>query len=385
MVTILEIINSSFNGILEELPCHNTIENWVKKCGLDAYQSSGKQLCGSKYAQIIDESMMIGSEKLLLTLGIPADHTGKPLTPGDTKILDLAVADSWNGEGVAERLAIASARVGHHPEYVVSDNASVISKGIRCAHFKHQRDISHSLGMFLERTYKHDREFIDFCKLMTVPKFKHNMKRIAHLLPPTQRTIARFMNMNDWVVWAARLLGVYQELSDVEREVFSFIPQHASLIEELQDVLRCVKRVESICKNTGFSERTAMQCKYEVRKHLFQGNERMMGLGKQIYDFLTEEVKRIAEGANHNNSSDALESLFGKYKARKSPDKLNGVTSFVLFIPLYAALSGNTNGGKYHFKAALESIRMRDIKTWESKNLTPNLAQLRINRLKKSA
>lgn len=385
VVSILEIINSSFNNILGEIPCHNTIENWVKKCGLDSYQSSGKQLNGSKYAQIVDESMMIGSEKLLLTLGIPAKHTGKPLTPGDVKILDMAVADSWNGERVAERLTIASARVGHHPEYVISDNASIMNKGVLCANFKHQHDISHSLGMFLERTYKYDQEFIDFCKLMTAPKFKHNMKKIAYLLPPKQRTIARFMNMNDWVVWADRMLEIYQELSDEEQDVFSFIPENASLIKELQDVLQCIKRIESICKNTGFSANTTMQCKQEVKRCLFQGNERMMGLGKQIYKFLVEEMKTIAKDAIHNNSSDAIESIFGKYKLRKSPNKLNGVTSFVLFIPLYAALSKNADGAKYDFKVALENIRMKDIKMWEGKNLTQNLSQLRIRKLKKTA
>jgi hypothetical protein len=36
--------------------------------------------------------MMIGSEKLLLTLGVPAAHQGHPLNCGDVSILEMAVA-----------------------------------------------------------------------------------------------------------------------------------------------------------------------------------------------------------------------------------------------------------------------------------------------------
>lgn len=103
--------------------------------------------------------MMIGSEKLLLTLGIPAEHQGRPLKCTDVSILDIAIAESWNGEGVGTQLQKAAKKVGHNPLYVISDNASIMNMGVRCAELKHQHDISHSLGMFLERTYKEESDF----------------------------------------------------------------------------------------------------------------------------------------------------------------------------------------------------------------------------------
>src|SRR5690554_8124888 len=102
--------------------------------------------------------MMIGSEKLLVTLGTPAEHPQRPLTHHDVEVLDISVAESWNGEAVGTQLKTAAGKVGSDPLYVISDNASVISKGIRCSGFSQQRDISHSLGMFLERTYKNRSE-----------------------------------------------------------------------------------------------------------------------------------------------------------------------------------------------------------------------------------
>ncbi|NLB26678.1 MAG: hypothetical protein GX820_08305 [Bacteroidales bacterium] len=384
MVKILKIINETFDNLLGKIPCYNTIENWVKKCGLSLYNSSGERLRSGKYAQIVDESMMIGSEKLLLTLAIPAQHQGAPLNCSNINILDMAVAESWNSERVKTQLESATSRVGNPPEYVISDNAIILSKGIKSAGFKHQRDISHSLGMFLERTYKNEPDFITYCKLMTEPKFKYNMKRVAYLLPPKQRTIARFINMSDWIKWSSKLLEIYHTLSKQEKLIFSFIPSNASLIEELSEVMRCINNIESLCKNKGLSEETVVKCQQEIKKGLLNGNQRMIQLGEDIGEFLKEEIKNVKTGTTHNNSSDIIESIFGKYKSRKSPNKLNGVTSFILFMPLYTRLSGNYDH-KFNFKKALENNTIKDINLWSKENLSQNLMQLRNKKLNKVA
>lgn len=385
VVTILEVINNSFNNIFEEIPCYNTIENWVKKCGLDIYNTSCNELNQTKYAQIVDESMMIGSEKLLLAVATPAEHLNRPLYFNDVSFLNIAVAESWNGEGVANQIETSAAKVGHAPEYVITDNAAVMNKGVRLTGFKHHHDISHSLGMFLERTYKNEVKFINYCKLMTAPKFKLNMKPIAYLLPPKQRTVTRFMNMTDWIVWSRKMLEVFDNLSSEEKDVFSFIPENATFIEELYEVQKCINSIEKICKNNGLSKKNVKKCKQIVSKYLLKGNERMIRLGNEINIFLTKEIEIVKKNAIHNNSSDIIESIFGKYKYRKSPNKLNGVTSFILILPLYTKLLDNTGKNKYNFKHALENVKIKDIEVWKNENLTPNLVQLRINKLKKTA
>jgi len=386
VVEILNVINDTFEGFLGTIPCYNTIENWVKKCGLNVYENDYSLLKGTKYAQIVDESMMIGSEKLLLTLGIPAEHQGHPLICTDTTILGIAVAKSWNGEGVANELRKASMKVGHDPHYVISDNASIMRKGVRCAELNHQHDISHSLGMFLERTYKNESDFTGYLKSMSETKKKLNMKIIAHLLPPTQRTISRFINLSDWVKWSSKILEVYHSLKVDEREVFSFINANASLIDELIEVIKCTNRIEHICKHKGLSKITVNECQKEIKKHLFRGNTRMIHLGECINQFLKKEVMLVGSDIYaHNNSSDILESIFGMYKARKSPNKLNGITPFILFAPIYTKLRNNSKSKMFNFKIALEEKRMRDIEEWRKENLTQNLVQLRINRLGKVA
>ncbi len=383
VVDILSVINDTFDGLLGAVPCYNTIENWVKKCGLQVYETAGASLKNKDYAGVIDESMMIGSEKLLLTLGVPAEHQGRPLNCSDVSVLDIAIANIWNGDGIASQLAQVSRKVGHNPLYVISDNASIMTKGVRCAEMNHQYDISHSLGMYLERTYSKSPDFVEYTKSMSDSKFKYNMKKIAYLLPPTQRTVARFINLSSWVKWSSKMLEIYFKLNEEERKAFSFIPANASLIDELGDVMKCVESIESICKHKGLSQATMSQCQREIGKYLLSGNRRMITLGECIAEFLRKEVLLIDEKMTaHNNSSDIIETIFGRYKARKSANKLNGVTPYVLFIPIYTKLINQEQALNFNFKAALEDKRMNQIKVWSNKNLSPNLVHLRMEKLK---
>jgi len=385
VVKILEVVNETFDGLLDKIPSHNTIENWVKKCGLKVYEDAGKPLKNCDYAEIVDESMMIGSEKLLLTIGVPAKHQGRPLVCTDVSMLDIAIAGSWNGEKIGEHLVKAAEKVGHDPLYVISDNASIMNKGIRCAEMNQQHDISHSLGMYLERTYKNMPDFKNYLKSMSESKAKYNMKTIAYLLPPTQRTIARFINLSGWVKWSAKMLDIYHLLKTDEQRAFSFIPANASLIEELSDVVKCVENIESICKHKGLAEKTVDECQNTIQVHLLCGNSRMIKLGESIIDFLRKEVMQIGSNVTaYNNSSDIIESLFGKYKARKSPNKLYGITSHILFMPIYTELSNQKQAKNFDFKAALEEKRIGQIESWSKENLSPNLVQLRTKCLQKA-
>lgn len=378
----MEIINDSFGGILGRIPSRNTIEDWVKKCGLDIYNSPKEFKKTADYAMIIDESMMIGSEKLLLTLGVPVQHNGSPIAREDMVILDLAVSSSWNSEGVKDRLLAAVDKVSSLPEYLISDNAPIMASGIARAGLPSHRDISHSLGMFLERSYKNEEDLIAYTKSMSETQAKYSMKKVAYLLPPRQRTIARFINLSNWVKWSQKILNIYHNLTPQEQEIFAFVPSNASLLDELSEVMKCINRIEKKCKQNGLSQNVIKQSLGEIQHTLFKGNSRMRTLGEAICKFLLEEGKKLEEQeAVHNNSSDIIESTFGAYKLRKSPNKLYGVTSFILFMPTYAQLASKRSDEYFSIKKHLENVRLRQIQEWSTENLTINLVSKRIKML----
>ena len=80
---ILMIINEVFGGVLgDAIPTHTTIRDWCMKAGLAKYNEAGEEIkdSGKDYAAIVDESITVGSQKLMLTLGVPAEHPDHPLS-----------------------------------------------------------------------------------------------------------------------------------------------------------------------------------------------------------------------------------------------------------------------------------------------------------------
>jgi hypothetical protein len=366
-----------------DIPCHNSIENWVKKSGLSIYKEPKiNNRTTEDYALVVDESMMIGSQKMLLTLGVKAEHEGSPLSHGDVEVLGMSVRQSWNSETICSELEDVSRRLNSRPSYVVSDNASVMNKSIRDFNVPHIRDISHTLGMFMERVYKKSEEFNNYMKELAQVKFREVMNPEAYLLPPKQRSIARFMNLSKVVDWSEKILKNYIQLTKQERNTFSFIPGYTSLIEELRTVLTCINSIEHEIKHNGLSHETFKKCINFMKPDLFFGNERMLQIAGQIVGWLREEIRKLpSETTRWNASSDIIESLFGVYKSKKSPNPLHGVTSFVLMLPLHTRIRTKNGTSHFDFKSSLETVFMSDIEQWKKEKLFENQVYKRIRKL----
>ena len=373
VVEIFNILNEFMGGMFGKVPAYTSIGYWAQELGLSVYKESCSLFKDKRYALIIDESMMIGSEKLLLTLAVSADNEGHVLTEKDIVIVDISIAKSWNGTTIEDVLKKVSEKIGHDPEYVISDNGSTIGKAVRDAGYRHHLDISHSLGMFLERVYKNEPDFQELSKKVSDARFKYNMQEVAFIQPPSQRSIARFINMSKWIEWASRMQYVYHTLRDDIKSIYGFIPQNASLVDELSEVMSCINRIEKDIKNNGISHESAARCRQLVRNTLMSGNERQHKIGTFILEYLDRETSFMDEDESHNASTDTIESTFGVVKARKSDDKLAGVTPIILMMPLRLHFADKTRRVNFNFKERLETGRHCHIKEWTDVNLSPNL------------
>ena len=383
VVGIFNILNEFMGDLFGNVPAYTTIGNWAKELGLNVYKEACSLFKDRRYALIVDESMMIGSEKLLLTLAVDADHKGHAITEKDIVVVDISIAKSWNGESIKNVLEKVAKKVGHAPEYVISDNGSTVRKAVRESGFKHHLDISHSLGMFLERVYKKDADFQKLSDEVQMARLKYNMQDTAFVQPPSQRSVARFMNMSKWIVWASRIQYVYHTLQNDIKEVYKFIPNNAALVDELSEVMDCITKIECDIKTNGISYESAARCKRLVINSIMNGNERQRKVGTYILEYLDSEVSFMGENEQHNASSDPVESTFGVTKARLSDDKLVGVTTMILVIPLRLRLAEEDSRVKFKFKERLEQERHWHIKQWANENLSPNLMVKRINTIGK--
>ena len=373
VVEIFNILNEFMGGMFGKVPAYTSIGYWAQELGLSVYKESCSLFKDKRYALIIDESMMIGSEKLLLTLAVPADNEGHVITEKDIVIVDISIAKSWKGTTIKDVLKKVAEKIGHDPEYVISDNGSTIGKAVRDAGYRHHLDISHSLGMFLERVYKNEPDFQELSKKVSDARLKYNMQEVAFIQPPSQRSIARFINMSKWIKWASRMQYVYHTLRDDIKSIYGFIPQNASLVDELSEVMSCINRIEKDIKNNGISHESAARCRQLVRNTLMSGNERQHKIGTFILEYLDRETSFMNEDESHNASTDTIESTFGVVKARKSDDKLAGVTPIILMMPLRLHFADKTRRVNFNFKERLETGRHCHIKEWTDVNLSPNL------------
>jgi len=152
----------------------------VTKSGFAVYKEPGQGIPPTDYAMIVDESMMIGSEKLLLTLGVKATKNQElPVGHQDVEVLGIRVKLSWNSQSVTEDLQKSMQKMEEAPLCIISDNCSSLFKGIRDTGLPHIRDVGHTLGMFLERIYKYDPEFTPYMKAVSGVRFQHIMNLIA--------------------------------------------------------------------------------------------------------------------------------------------------------------------------------------------------------------
>lgn len=369
-----------FKGVLGKSPCHTTIRTWLTKLGLDAIKNKHISI-EEAYAVILDASISVGDQQLLLALKVPADHTGKALTHSDEEVVGMAVSENWPAAKVKDFCEEIAKEQKHVPEYYITDNGKNLKTAISQLNLPHHRDISHTLAVYLKQIYEKDEEFVNFKNL--VANTKHlTLTKFAYLMPPKQRCMARFMNMYPVVDWAKKMLGNYPKMTKDERYYYSFVTRNASLVEELDEVLACYTDIMRICKQEGFSHKTVKRCKMLLTERMLDGSQRMRQLHSLIIDYLDKESELVDERHPvHNISSDIIESEFGIFKNSMPSNKTNGFTESILYIPLRSKATVLTETNKIDIKAIMERRTVKEVKQWKKEYLRPNPMNKRMNLL----
>lgn len=381
----MQLAGLLWNGITDTIPSHVTVLEWVEKCGLSLTKGCMKKKTAEEaYSLIFDNSITVCGQDLHLELKASSKHPGHSLRQTDVSVVSMKAGKGWDTEMIKEQLVDTVKAEGRKPEYVVSDNGLIMCKAACELGLKHHKDISHSFGMFLENVYSKDPEFCDFIsKKGYARKFSHTP--MACLMPPKRREYARFMNVFETVHWAKAVIENEHLLSSREKYLLGFVKTHASLVEELDDVMTGYEYMERLCKEEGFSHKTARTCRdYVVRNFMTKG-DRARRLGDMIIGYLNREETLLEGDEPHNICSDIIESTFGYFKDRMSPNKNNGYTPLVLLIPLRLQLSTIEDCKSFNARTAIGKTKMEDIKKWRADNLLPNPSNNRINLLKKAS
>jgi hypothetical protein len=176
------------------------------------------------------------------------------------------------------------------------------------------------------------------------------MRSTSYLLPSVQRTIARFMNFSSIVEWSKKIINVYPKLDEKEKEAFGFVKNNHQLISGLDLVFQSVNKILKTIKNNGMSWITIDKCISILDSEINTDDELVRRVKEDIKTYLQEEKLKVKDDKDClHASSDIIESMFGTYKIRRSKNRLNGITPYVLILPLITQMGkekkhSNING-----------------------------------------
>ncbi|WP_209262651.1 hypothetical protein, partial [Thiorhodococcus minor] len=196
-------------------PRPSTVLNWVYRGGLALLQRPPERR--EDWIYVIDHTVSLGEAKCLVILGIPvsalAEHGDSP-THAAMTVLAVEVMTRSNGAAVAAALAQTSARTGP-PVQIVADHGSDLSAGIARFQQAHAPqcietyDISHRIATLLKAELSADARWSAFLEHCSATLSVFQQTDLAFLLPPRQRTKARYMHFAAHVEWAERLLAYH--------------------------------------------------------------------------------------------------------------------------------------------------------------------------------
>ena len=220
------------------IPSFNSVRSWMFRLGL--YLTRQQQEWREDWIFILDHTMKLGQRKCLLILGVTKEQLqtkGYALQHQDMTVLGLDVVTTSTGETVKEQLKQVSEKVGT-PLQILSDHGSDIKKGVQLYQSENSDvvytyDITHKMAALLKAELHTDEKWNSFLKQCGHVRTSLKQTNLHFLLPPRQRTKARYSNIAPRIEWGKRIIA-YQQQGAYEQinPAFTIDQQTIKAVEE---------------------------------------------------------------------------------------------------------------------------------------------------------
>ncbi len=363
---------------LKRTPSINSGKSWMLKLGY--YNITKTQTIADDWIYIIDHSIQMGKEKLLLILGVrvkdlPRDRA---LKYEDVEIIDLQPVKTSTGEVVYEQIKEASKKTGN-PRAIVSDMGSDIKLGVKkfrefSPSTVHVYDLKHKIALLVKKILEKDDEWGEFKKFANFVAKKLQNSTLAGYRPPKQKEKARYMNIEDLVRWGDQILIKYERLQETKvktedeiklESVIADIAKFEQSVEIWTEMVMVFQLIERFM-NIHNLQRDSYEKFYELHEGKLQKlkTEEAKGFAIQILSFIKEQQEVCNQNERLLHSSQIIESLFGKLKFLEKEQSKSNFTSLVL--SMGAMVSKSTPD---ILKKALESVNVKKIKQWTKEKI----------------
>lgn len=366
-------------------PSASTVRNWVLRCGYYALGHAA-ELKG-QYVGIIDESIQIGKEKLLLFLGTKVCEQScrcAPLTHQDIEVIGMEVRANWVGDTVSDFI---SRQVRLHPglnlTHIVSDRGTTLLAAMRKLGMSWVGDCTHLMMNAVKDIFANDSQLHQLYTQVGTLRRRMALSDWNFLMPPTLRDKDRFLRILMLVEWADRMDRYWDKLPAQGRKHISFYRQATPLIERMRQIKQLISLSSDILKKSGLSEYSCERWKYAIETYraqqvdgqLLPQSERFIEL---IEGYFTQHAPLFNPEQGLLCCSDVIESTFGRYKNKGG---MKVISADVLSIALY-----NRKIDTVFIDKAMTEVRQADLLKWQTENVCENRYRLirRMNRELKS-
>jgi hypothetical protein len=376
---VLEFIARSFD-LPFSAPDWTTGRMWLLRFGLA--QLNALKIRADDWVWLIDHSVQIGNQKILVILGIrlvDLPSAGNWLRSEDMALIALIPMDTSTREDVAKRLADAATRTGV-PCTIVDDHGVDLNGGVRIFQQNHPDtveiyDVKHKAACLLKSRLEKNPRWMAFCTRVGQARCAIQQTKLGALTPPSSQLKARFMNLADQLNWADKILALLDGLpgSALSWMTPQRLEEKLGWMREFRDDLSEWRQWQAIMDMTvnfvgseGLHGKTALTLNRKLRPLLRTAEGRRLAV--ELVKFVRGEASKAKPGERLPGSTEVLESCFGKFKTLEKDQSKGGFTSLLLgFGALFAEATNEEVLG------AMQAESTRQIKDWCAEHIGQTL------------
>ena len=357
-------------GFNMKTPCIGTIRQWVQKFGKSELGISQEN--EAPKVLMVDESIGIGQEKVLLFLGIKAENwreNPSNLKHEDAMVVGLQTKKSWDGKTIAKNLQEVKFKV----EYVVSDCCSTLKRAYELCGWVHVPDCTHFMGNLMKHHHEKQEGYEKLLSGMSKIRQRWGQSKFSAMITPDMRTKSKFLNLFAIADWLEKILDNWENLNAEEQSRVSFVQELSNYAKEMICMCKIIKQLSELLKTKGITPDSYMQI-----QNIFSRSRKESPTLESIEKAMLEYVTKVRASLPKENSilccSDLIESYFGKFKYRNKKTNFQGITQDVLSMALFGA-----NISCENVKNAMETTSWSDVNAWGKENLVDSFAKNKRN------
>jgi hypothetical protein len=349
-------------------PDRSTGRTWLLRLGSAAWLRP--KVIAQDWAWMIDHSTQIGSCQCLVILGIRLGELpeGRALGHRDLEPIALVPMRSSTKQAVAACLEAAAARTGA-PRVILDDHGADLHGGVEIFRAAHPGtievyDITHKAACLLKARLEGDERWKSYGAESAQAKFQVQQTELAGLVPPNQRSKARFMNVGKLVAWGAGTLALLDEPARLGplgidegrlREELGWLEGYRAALGEWSGYQAVIDGTVDFGRRRGLYAGAEIDLAAAVPERSGPAGE----LRAELIDFVRGEGLKARPWERLPGTTEVLESCFGKLKALEDGQSKSGFTGLVLSLgAMVSDWTAETIG------EALERCRVRDVLDW---------------------